>query len=200
MSLVRVVRSHRVLSLPLLPSFKGIFEVLGKRLRENASVDEHSTNKIWINIAGWAPILYISFAFVGGCGRGDAERRSSITNAVGELVDRRGFMVTSQSLLVVITIHFNVFLMPRCKLSHHEMNVLHATGSCTHSLGREVGVAARAIPVLEKLGGERDVDVEVLSNASKNVARHPEVISDGNALDRADLVFPLAGHDFCVGA
>ena len=107
--------------------------------------------------------------------------------------------MTRESLLVVISVECDVVLVLGGELSHHAVDVLHATSTCTHGFGGEVGVAARAIPVLEKLGGERDVNVEVLSDASKNVARHPKVITDGNAFNRADLVFPLAGHNLSVG-
>lgn len=104
-----------------------------------------------------------------------------------------------ESLLVVITVQLEVILVLSGELGHHVVDVLHATGACTHSLRREVGVAARAIPVLEKLRSERDVDVEVLCNASENITRHPKVVANRNAFTRADLVFPLAWHDLSVG-
>jgi len=61
-------------------------------------------------------------------------------------------------------------------------------------------MAASTVPVLEELGGEGDVDVEVLSDALEDIARHPEVVADGNALNGAYLVLPLARHDLSIGA
>lgn len=86
------------------------------------------------------------------------------------------------------------------ELFHHLVDVFHTTIARTHSLRREVCVAARAAPPLVELGGERDGHVEVLSDALKNVARDPEMVSDGNSLDGTNLVFPLSGEGFCVGA
>ena len=61
-------------------------------------------------------------------------------------------------------------------------------------------MATRAEPALEELGGEGDGYVEVLSDALKNVARDPVMISDGDSLDGTNLVLPLSGEGFSVGA
>ena len=109
-------------------------------------------------------------------------------------------MDASQSLLIVVAVENNVIGVLGSEFFHHLVDVFHATVAFTHSLCGEVCVAARTIPVLEELGGEGNRHVEVLSYALKNIARHPEVVSHGNSLDGANLVFPLAGHDFGVGA
>ena len=100
----------------------------------------------------------------------DAERSCSVTNTEGELVHGRSLVDASQSLLVVITVEANVVLVLCSEFGHHVVDVLHATSASTHGLSGEVSVAARAIPVLEELRGERDVDVEVLSNALEEIA------------------------------
>jgi len=61
-------------------------------------------------------------------------------------------------------------------------------------------MAARTVPVGEELWRERDSHVEVLSNTLEDVTGHPKLIADGDTLDGADLVFPLAGHNLSVGA
>ena len=86
------------------------------------------------------------------------------------------------------------------KLGHHVVDVVHATSASAHSLGREVAMASGAVPVLEELGREGDVDVEVLSNALEEIAGHPEVVANSNALNGANLVLPLTGSDLGIGA
>jgi len=85
-------------------------------------------------------------------------------------------------------------------LSNHRFNVLHAAGALAHSLCRVVRVAARAIPVREQLGCKRDSDVEVFSDAVKDVARHMHVVAYSDTFNGANLVFPLAWHHFGVRA
>ena len=109
-------------------------------------------------------------------------------------------MDSCESLLVVITVKSDVIRVFSGELLHHGVNVLHATSTFAHYLRREVCVAARAIPVLEKLRGEGDGHVEVLSDTLKNIARDPQVITHGNSLDGTDLVLPLARHHFSVCA
>ena len=61
-------------------------------------------------------------------------------------------------------------------------------------------MAARAIPVGEKLGCKRNVDSEVFSDATKQVTRNPKLVTDRDPLTWADLVFPLARHNFSVSS
>ena len=175
------------------------FEVISERFLEDACVDKHGTYKVGVNVASRSPVLNISLAVCMCRGGWDAEGSSSVAHTEGELIHGRGLVVARESLLVVITVKLEVILVLSGELGHHVVDVLHATGACTHGLRREVGVAARAIPVLKELRSERDVDVEVLSNASENIARHPKVVTNSNAFNWADLVFPLAWHDLSVG-
>ena len=109
-------------------------------------------------------------------------------------------MDARESLLVVITVELDVVLVFIGELGHHVGDIFHAASASAHGLRGEVSMAARAIPVVKELGSEGDVDVEVLSDALEDVAGHPEVVTDGNAFDGADLVLPLAGHDLSIGA
>ena len=59
-------------------------------------------------------------------------------------------------------------------------------------------MAARSVPLWEELWCKRDIHVEVLSDASENVSRHPQVVSDADSLAWSNLVFPLSWHDLCV--
>ena len=60
---------------------------------------------------------------------------------------------------------------------------------------------AGAVPVaLHRLGLDRDLDAVILGQTEEEVAGDPQVVADGDGVGRADLEFPLAGHDFGVGA
>jgi len=84
------------------------------------------------------------------------------------------------------------------ELTHHVVDVLHATFAFTHCRSGVVAVTARPVPVRKKLGRKRDNHVEVFSYAVDQVARHPELVSDFNSLTWPNLVFKLTWHDFHV--
>ena len=109
-------------------------------------------------------------------------------------------MKASQSLLVVFTVYGDVERMLGTEFFHHILDVLHALSSLTHRLGGEVSVAARTIPIWEELGGEGHIHVEVLSDTAEQVTRHPEVVANLDTSAGADLVLPLARHDFSIGS
>ena len=109
-------------------------------------------------------------------------------------------MNSCESFLIIVTVEGNVIRVLSGKLFHHLVDVIHAAGTSAHRLSGEVGVASRAVPVLEELGGEGDGHIEVLSDALENITRHPQVVSHGDAFNGANLVFPLAWHDLSVSA
>lgn len=109
-------------------------------------------------------------------------------------------MDAGQTLVIIITVQSDVSLMLSSELLHHIVNVSHSTGALTHCLSRVVGMAARAIPVLEELRGEGDGNVIVFGNALKDVATHVELVTDGKSEAGTNLVFPLAWHDLSVGS
>jgi len=130
----------------------------------------------------------------------DAEGGGSVANTVGEFVDCLSIEGSSQSVLVIVAVHGDVIGVLSCELFHHLVDVFHATVAFAHSLRREVCVATRAAPALEELGGEGNGHVEVLSDAQKDVARDPVMISNGDSLDGTNLVLPLSGEGFSIGA
>ena len=70
-----------------------------------------------------------------------------------------------------------------------------------HGLGREVGVAAGAVPVTgDGLGVPGDNDSELLAHAEEYVAGHPYVVSGVDSCAGTDLVLPLSGHDLAVNS
>ena len=79
-------------------------------------------------------------------------------------------MDTSQSLLVLVTLESDMILVFRSELLHHLIDIFHAASASTHRLGREICVAARAVPVFEELGSERDRHIEIFSDALEKVS------------------------------
>mmetsp|Transcript_35699 Transcript_35699/g.89804 ORF Transcript_35699/g.89804 Transcript_35699/m.89804 type:complete len:297 (+) Transcript_35699:455-1345(+) len=70
-----------------------------------------------------------------------------------------------------------------------------------HGCRGVVRVASGAVPITAHgLGVEGHVDAVHLANANHQVPRHPHVVPRLDALARADLVLPLAGHHLRVDA
>ena len=109
-------------------------------------------------------------------------------------------MTTSEAEVIVLSVDGNVLIVPLAELLNGSFNDLDSS-RFTHGLGAEVGVATSTVPVtLERLGVEGNFDTPLLRNANKEVAGHPEVVTHGDTLTRADLEFPLGGHDLGVNA
>ena len=162
-------------------------------------VEDKGGDNVGVNVRGRSSVLNVSLSVgVGGAGW-DAEGGSSVSDSEGEFSDVRSFMLTGHSLLVIITIKGDVELVFISEPLHHVVDVVHALGALSHGLGGEVGVAARAVPVWEELGGEGDAGVVVLSDAGKNVPGHHEVVTHLKSKAWSNLVLPLTWHDLSVG-
>ena len=71
----------------------------------------------------------------------------------------------------------------------------------THGLGREVGVCTSAVPVtLHGLGVPVHVNAVVLGDALEQPASDPELVTNGDRAQDADLELPLTHHHFGVSA
>lgn len=91
-------------------------------------------------------------------------------------------------------------MVVRLEVLKSSLDVGHAALS-THLLGGEVGVHAGTVPgTLHGLGVDGDLDTKVLSNTGKEEASHPKLVTHLNAVTGTNLVLPLGGHDFGVGA
>ena len=109
-------------------------------------------------------------------------------------------MTASETEIIVLAVDGDVLVVTLAQLLDRRLNVLHSSG-LTHSLGGVVGVASGAVPVtLERLGVEGDLDAPLFGYTDKEVSGHPEVVTHGDSLTRADLELPLRGHDLCVDA
>lgn len=86
------------------------------------------------------------------------------------------------------------------KSSAEVLNVFHATFTRAHLLIGEVGVATSTVPVGKQLRLERVDQLVIFSNTAKDVASHPQVVTDLDSFAGANLELPLARHNLGVGS
>ena len=110
------------------------------------------------------------------------------------------FVATGETEVVVFTVDGNVLVVTLGELLDGSFDGLHAS-RLAHLLGGVVRVAAGTVPVSgEGLRVEGDLDTPFFCNPDEEEASHPEVVTHGDTLARANLEFPLRGHDFGVNA
>ena len=167
---------------------------------EAGSVEDHGSDDVGVDVRGWSSILDVALAliFQGLCRNPNGG--STIASTIGELVEGRGLVDARQPLIVVLAIELHMQHVLLLETLHHVLDVLHASGAFTHLLRREIGVAARAIPVREDLGLETHDKVVQLGNALEKVASGPHVIALLDADAWTDLELPLRGHDLTIGS
>ena len=86
------------------------------------------------------------------------------------------------------------------QLLHGGFNGLHATVG-TSLVGGHVGVQTGAVPVTRNgFRGKSNLGTEFLGHTVQQETRHPELVAERDAGAGTDLVLPLCGHDFGVGA
>lgn len=151
------------------------------------------------DVGGGTPVLEITVS-LGSNMPGNTDRSTTVGDTRRERSDVASLMTASQTKLIVLSVDGNVLVVPFAELGNGGLDGLHSSG-LTHSLGGVVGVAASAVPVTGKrLGVEGDLDAPLFGDALKEVAGHPEVVTHGDTLTRADLELPLGGHDLGVDA
>lgn len=109
-------------------------------------------------------------------------------------------MLAREPLVVALAVQLHVEQVLGFEAFHHVIDVLHAAGTFTHDLRREVRVCAGPVPVREELGLEAHGQAEGLADAAEQIAAHPHVVANLDAKARTDLVLPLSGHDLRVGS
>ena len=150
---------------PLLPSSKWIFEILAEGLLKDTCVDNHSSDKIGVNITSRSPVLNIALT-ISMCSRSwDSKRSCSVSNSIWKIINRWCLVDTCQSLLVIITVECNMLAMLFAEFFHHLVDIFHTTCALAHCFCREVCVTARTIPVLEELRCKRYCYVKIFSDS-----------------------------------
>lgn len=128
----------------------------------------------------------------------DTDRSTTVSDTRAEGSDVASFMTTSQTKIIVLSIHSDVLIVTLGQLLDSSFDVLHASG-LTHGLGGIVGVATSTIPVtLERLGVEGYLETPLLGDTNEEIAGHPKVVTHRNTFARTNLEFPLSRHDFSI--
>ncbi len=131
---------------------------------------------------------------------GDADRGTAVGQAVGELVDRLGFVQPCEAQVVIWTIDGDMLVHVLLELGHEFFEVFLAA-DFAHIIGREVCVHTRAIPVAaDRFAVELHIDLVLFAEAEKEVASHPDLVGGGFRTFAEDLEFPLPFCDFRVDA
>ena len=149
------------------------------------------------NVGSRSPVFQVAVALSTDMSR-NTDRSATVGDTRAEGTNVASLMTASETEIIVLAVDGDVLVVTLAQLLDRRLNVLHSSG-LTHSLGGVVGVASGAVPVtLERLGVEGDLDAPRLGNADEQIARHPEVVTHGDTLARADLELPLRGHDLSV--
>lgn len=167
---------------------------------DSGGVEDEGGDNVRVNVRGGSSVLNVALTVIGSDLSGDSEGSSSVSNTEREGLDGRSFVVTSESLLVVITVSITMNFMVFGESLHHVEDVLHTSRSISHDLSGVVGVATRSVPVGEELGSVGNTHTIVFSDSGEEVARHQKLISYSNTSAGTNLVFPLSRHDFSVSA
>ena len=179
-------------------------ELLEKWLREWLScwdqtcVAHHCANYIWINVWAWSSVLNVALTILGSGLRGNSEWAGSVANAEWELLHAWSLMLAGKPLAVLLSIYFEVILMFITEFFHHVFNVFHAFGAISHRLSWVIGVAARSVEILKDFDVETYGKLDFFSSSKKEESWDPQLITYFDTFAWANLVFPLAWHDFSI--
>ena len=129
---------------------------------------------------------------------GDTDGSTTVGNARTEGSDVTGLVATSETHVVVISVHSDVFVVLLGEFFDGGLDGLHATLDA-HGSGTVVGMAPSTVPFTgQRLGVEGDLDAPLLGKTDEEVTGHPEVVAHLNTLTRANLELPLGRHDLGV--
>jgi len=141
-------------------------------LRQKGGLHNDGSDSVGINVRGGSPVLQITKA-LGRNLPGDANTGTTVGNPRAERANVCRLVPPAQSLFVVFPIHCDVFVVPFGELHDSFLDRFDPT-RLPHSFRREVGVAARTVPIsLQRLRVERHLDVELFRNANEQEASHP---------------------------
>jgi len=164
---------------------------------EDSSINEHTTNKIRITVGRRSSIFKVTLLFQDSLG-GDSSRSTSVTNTIAELVNRSSFMSTSQSQIVIRSVDSDMREVSLGEEFHRfEDSVI--TSFVSGGFEREVGVAARTVPVsLNRLGFKSDINIVFFADSGQKISSNPELIAALKTFNGSDLELPLTGENFSV--
>lgn len=114
-----------------------------------------------------------------------------------------GLVESCQSALVVLALVRVVGLdVPLVSQTHSLDGPIDLLDSIlsSHTLGGEVGVGACAVPTLDGFWVQGDIHSVFLSYAVQQESADPKIVTSCDAQTGPNLVLPLGGHHFGVGA
>ena len=149
------------------------------------------------DVGSGTPILQVAVTLSSDVTR-NANGSTTVGDTRAEGADVTGLVATSETHVVVLSVHGDVLVVLLGEFFNSSLDVLHAT-LFTHGGGTVVGVTPSTVPITgQRLGVEGDLDAPLLGKAGEEVASHPEMVTHLNTLARAHLEFPLGRHDLCV--
>jgi hypothetical protein len=164
---------------------------------EESGVNHDAGDAIRVNVRRRATILQVTVALRVDM-PGNANGSTTVSNTRAEGPNVSGLVTARQPQIIVLSVDRNVLVMPLRQLLDSSLDMYHTSG-LTHGFGAVVGVATGAVPVTrEGFRMERDLNTPLFGDTDEEVACHPEVVSHGDTLARADLELPLRGHDLSV--
>merc|ERR1719171_900194 len=178
---------------------------LRARFLQTARLHNHLRDHVRIHVRRRAPVLEVP-VLLGLRVPRNPHRAPTVRDAVGELVDRGGLVRTRQPPLVPLAVGLDVLHVLRRELLHRRddlavglVRLSPRVARVAHANGREVRVAAGAVPVARpRLRVESHSHLEILTDPLHDVARHPHMVAAVDANTRPDLVLPLARHHLRV--
>jgi len=105
------------------------------RIFEHTSVVNDTGHKVRVDVGGGSSVLNVAFTIGSGSGGWNTEGSSSVADAVGEGVHAGGLVDSGETLVVVVSVKFDMVIMLSGKLLHHFVDVFHALGALAHGLG-----------------------------------------------------------------
>src|SRR5215212_4989827 len=164
-------------------------------------LDDEAGHDVRVHVGVRAAVFDVALLILGHL-PGDADRGATVRHAVRELLEGGRLVVAGQPLLDAVAVVGDVQRGPCAQcLGGGDAGVV----VLPHLPGREVGVAAGAVPVaLHGLRIEPGRDLilaggrEHLARPVEQPARDPELIADSRRRDRPDLELPLTRHDLGV--
>jgi len=86
---------------------------------DSGGVENEGGDNVGIDVRGRSSVLDVALSIICSHLSGDSEGSSSVSDSEREGLDRGSLVVTSESLLVIVTIEFTVELMVLGEPLHH---------------------------------------------------------------------------------
>jgi hypothetical protein len=129
---------------------------------------------------------------------GDTDGSATVSNTGAECSDVAGLVTTSETHIVVLSVHSDVLVVFQGKFFDGSLDGLDTTLDA-HGSGTVVGVAPSTVPLTgQRLWVEGDLDTPLLGKTDEEVTGHPKVVAHLNTLARTNLELPLGRHDLGV--